>query len=83
VTQSISREWVNFTRERMEQNFNLFDSLLRCRTPQDITAVQSDILRDSLESFLQFARRIAEKSMHMADEANKRTAEAAQGAQAA
>ena len=24
VTQSVSREWVNFTRERMEQNFNRF-----------------------------------------------------------
>ena len=83
VTQSISREWVNFARERMEQNFNRFESLLRCRTPQDITAVQSEILRDNLESFLQCARRIAEISMQMADEANKRTAEAVEGAQAA
>ena len=59
VTQSISREWLNFTRECMEQNLNQFESLLRCRTPQDIAAVQSKILRDSLERFLQFARRIA------------------------
>ena len=83
VTQSISREWVNFTRERMEQNFNRFESLLRCRTPQDLAAVQSEFLRDNLESFLQCARRIAEASMQMADEATKRTAEAAEHAQAA
>ena len=83
VTQSISREWVNFTRERMEQNFNRFDSLLRCRTPQDLAAVQSEFLRDNLDSFLQCARRIAEKSMQMADEATKRTAEAVERARAA
>ena len=42
VTQSISREWVNFTRERMEQNLNRFESLLLCRTPQDMTAVRAN-----------------------------------------
>ena len=83
VTQSISREWVNFTRERMEQNFNRFDSLLRCRTPQDVAALQSEFLRDTLESFLQYARRIAEKSMQMADEATKRAAEAVERTRAA
>ena len=76
VTQSVSREWVNFTRERMEQNFNRFESLLRCRTPQDLAAVQSEFLRDNLESFLQCARRIAEASMQITDEATKQAAEA-------
>ena len=83
VTQSISREWVNFTRERMEQNFNRFESLLRCRTPQDLAAVQSEVLRDNLESFLQCTRRIAETSLLMADEATKRTAESVERPQAA
>jgi hypothetical protein len=83
VTQSISREWVNFTRERMERNLNRFESLLRCRTPQDLAAVQSEFLRDNLESFLQYARRIAETSIQVAEEATKRTAEATEGAQAA
>jgi hypothetical protein len=83
VSQSITREWVNFTRERMEQNFNRFQSLLGCRTPQDLAAVQSEFLRDNLESFIQCARRIAEGSMRMADEATKPTAEATERAQAA
>lgn len=60
-----------------------FDSLLRCRTPQDFAAVQSEFLRDNLESFLQCARRIAEKSMQMADEATKRTAQAVERDRAA
>jgi hypothetical protein len=83
VTQSISREWVNFTRERMEENLNRFESLLLCRTPQDMTAVQSEFLRDNLESFLQCARRIAETSIQMADEATKRTVEAIERSRAA
>jgi hypothetical protein len=72
VTQSISREWANFMRKRMQQNLNRFERLLRCRTPQDMTAVQSEILRDNLESFLHCARRVAETSMQVADEATKR-----------
>ena len=83
VTQSISREWLHFTRECMEQNFKQFESLLRCRTPQDISAVQSEIMRDNLESFLQFARRIGKISMQAPDEASKRAAEAVQRAEAA
>jgi len=83
VTQSISREWVNFTRERMEQNFNRIDSLLLCRTPQEVAALQTEFLRDNLESFLHCARWIAEKYMQITDEATKRTAEAAEHTQAA
>jgi hypothetical protein len=75
VTQSISREWTDFARERIEQNFNRFDSLLRCRTPQDFVALQSELLRDNLESFLQCARRVAEKSVHVADESTRKVAE--------
>jgi hypothetical protein len=75
VTQSISREWTDFARERIEQNFNRFDSLLRCRTPQDFAALQSELLRDNLESFLQCARRVAEKSVHVADESTRKVAE--------
>jgi hypothetical protein len=83
VGRSISREWAHFARERMEHNFARFDALLRCRTPQDLAAVQSEILRDNLESFLQCARRIAENSMQIAEEATKRTAEAMEQAHAA
>jgi hypothetical protein len=83
VARSVSREWAHFARERMEQNLTQFDALLRCRTPHDFTAVQSEMLRDNLESFLRCARRIAEKSMQMAEEASKRTAEAMEQARAA
>ena len=48
-----------------------------------MTAVQSEFLRDNLESFLQCARRIAETSIQMADEATKRTVEAIERSRAA
>ena len=83
VTQRISREWVNFTRERMEQNLKQFESLLRCRTPQELAAIQSELLRDNLGSFLQCARRIAEMSMQTADQATRRMSETVERAQAA
>lgn len=83
VSQSVSREWVNFTRERMEQNFNRLEALMRCRTPHDFAAIHSEFWRENLESFLQCARRVAEKSMQMADEATRRTAEAIERARAA
>ena len=83
VTQSISREWTDFARERIEQNVNRFDSLLRCRTPQDFAALQSELLRDNLESFLQCARRVAEKSVHVADESTRKVAENAERLRAA
>ena len=83
VTQSITREWVNFTRERMEQIFNQFESLLRCRTPQELASIQSEFVRENLESFLQCTRRIAEMSMQKADEATKRITQPVERAQAA
>ena len=83
VTQSISRQWTDFARERIEQNVNRFDSLLRCRTPQDFAALQSELLRDNLESFLQCARRVAEKSVQVADELTRKVAENAERLRAA
>ena len=62
VTKSMSREWLSFGRERAEQNFSHLKHLLRCRTPQDLTALQSESLRANLESFLQCARLIAQQS---------------------
>ena len=42
------------------------------RTPQEILAVQSDLVRDSLEDFVQSTRHIAEISSKMAEEAVRR-----------
>ncbi len=73
--QSISREWLDFARHRMESNINRVETLMRVRTPQDLAVIQSDVVRESLEEFLQSTRRIAELSVHMADEAVRKMTE--------
>jgi hypothetical protein len=67
--QTMLREWLEFARKRTEQNFGRFDALLHCRTPQELLAVQSEMVRDNLEDFVQSTKRIADISVQMADEA--------------
>ena len=74
--QSISRELFNFARKRVEQNLHRVDALASCRSPQEILAAQSDLVRDNLEDRVQSTRRIAEISMQMADEAVRRMSDA-------
>jgi phasin family protein len=70
--QNISREMFEFARKRVEQNLQRVDALANCRTPQEILAAQSDLMRDNLEDMVQSTRRISEISMEMADEAARR-----------
>jgi phasin family protein len=70
--QRISRELVELTRKRLEQNLQRADAFMSCRTPQDLIAAQTDLMRENLEHFVQSTRRIAELSMQMADEAARR-----------
>jgi hypothetical protein len=70
--QNISREMFDFARKRVEQNLQRVDELANCRTPQEMLAAQSDLMRDNLEDFVQSTRRISEISMEMADEAARR-----------
>jgi hypothetical protein len=74
--QSISRELFDFARKRMEQNLHRADAVMTCRTPAELIAAQSDLVRDNLEDFVQSTRRIAELSMQMADEAARRMSDA-------
>ena len=70
--QNISLELLNFARKRLEQNMHRVEALVNCRTPQEVLAVQSDLVRDSLEDFVQSTRHIAEISSQMAEEAVRR-----------
>jgi phasin family protein len=42
---------------------------MSCRTPQDLIAAQTELVRENLEHFVQSTRRVAELYMQMADEA--------------
>ena len=73
--QNMSQEWLKFAQSRMEQNFDRFNALVRCRTPQDLTAVQSEMIQTDFQRLLQSARRTAEISARTADNATRKLAE--------
>ena len=72
--QDISREWLDWAQHRFQQQLEGFNALLRCRTPQDFVALQSDQVRQNLELLIESTRRIAERSMQLAEEAGERIA---------
>jgi phasin family protein len=69
----ISREYFEFVRYQMENSIDRMNELWRCRTPQDVAAVQSDIVRDSVERFLESSRRMADMSVKLTEDAAKHT----------
>jgi len=78
--QEVSREWLELTRERRRKNAEGMTKLTQCRTLPDLAAVQSDLARDNLNQIIDLTRRIAERSMQVADEAAKTiTAETGKG----
>ena len=82
ITQRLCEEWAEIARARMDRGFDRIDALLRCRSPQDFAAIQSELLRDNIETFLGYARKAGEHSARLADEARKRFG-AAEGRMAA
>src|SRR5919202_3704301 len=50
--QDISRECVSLAQDRLQRNLDGFNALLRCRSLQDLVAVQSGLVRDNLEQML-------------------------------
>jgi phasin family protein len=69
---SVSREMLEFAHSRLEQNLRRVDALANCRTPQEMLAAQTDLVRDNIENLVQSTRRIAEISMRTADEAARK-----------
>jgi hypothetical protein len=67
--QGIAREYFDFARKRIEHNLTSLNELARIRTPQQLAAFQSGIVRDNLEDILHASRRMAEISARLAEEA--------------
>ena len=65
----VSRECLELARHQIESSLNLMSELWRCRTPQDLAAVQTDLVRETLERALESSRRIADMSVKAADDA--------------
>ena len=69
--QDVSREWLELVQERLRKNAEGMTKLAQCRTLPDFAAVQSDLARDNLNQIIDLTRRIAERSMQVAEEAAK------------
>ena len=67
----MSREYFQMVQHQVEKNMDHMKELWACRTPQDFAAIQSDMVRETVETALESSRRIAEMSLKMADETGK------------
>ena len=77
--QHLSSEWMRFAQEGVEQSLNRLEQLQLqgCRSIQEFMALQTQIVREHLESLLHTARRTAEHSSRIAEEASQRMSDAA------
>jgi phasin family protein len=71
VMDSMSREYFELVRHQMEKSMDRMNDLWSCRTPQDVAAIQSDLLRETVGSVLESSRRMADMSLQLADDAAK------------
>lgn len=78
MAQQIAAEWAMFGRDHMERNFDRWDHLFQLRTPQDLLAVQSEMMKSELEGFLGYTRRVAEHSMRTTEEITHKLSQAAE-----
>jgi hypothetical protein len=65
-------------RREFERSLDQMDEFMRCRTPQELAAVQSDAVRRNLEGMIASTHRIAEISLQATDEASRKVSEAAE-----
>ena len=71
----MSQEYFAFVRHQIESTMNSMNELWGCRTPQDVAAVQSDFVRETVESALDSSRRMANMSLKVAEDAAKHMAQ--------
>jgi phasin family protein len=71
VVGGMSREYFQMVQHQVEKNMNHMNDLWACRTPQDFAALQSDMVRETVETALECSRRIADMSIKMAEDTGK------------
>lgn len=76
--QDISRECLELSQRRLQRNLDGLNALTRCRSMTDFMVLQTSLIRDNLEQTVENSRRIAELTIHMADEATRMVASQAE-----
>ena len=67
----MSQEYFAFLRHQIENSMERMNELWRCRTPQDVAAVQSDFMRESVESAMESSQRIADLSLKVTNDTTR------------
>jgi len=80
ASQDISREWVEMARGIMEATIDRSETFARCRTPQDVFAMQLELASDNIKTLLQGTRRMSELSARAAQDAVTKISETARQA---
>src|SRR4051812_4002649 len=75
--QDTSREWYGLAQKQLQRNLEGLSHLAHCRSVQDFAAVQSSLVRESLQAMVEDSRSIAEISLKAVDDARKALSRAA------
>jgi phasin family protein len=67
--QEVSHEVIQLVQDRLQKNVEAVSRIAGTRSVQDYVAVQSDLVRDTLQQVIDTNKRIAELSVRVADEA--------------
>src|SRR3954462_14577148 len=76
--QDTSREWYGLAQKQLQRNFEGLSKLAHCRSVQDFAAVQSSLVRESLQYLVEDTGSIVEISLKAVNEARKAVAGTAQ-----
>src|ERR1700751_5446173 len=64
----MSQEYFAFVRHQIENSMERMNELWQCRTPQDVAGLQSDFMRESVESAMESGQRIADMSLKVTND---------------
>src|SRR3954462_6353618 len=76
--QDTSREWYGLAQKQLQRNLEGLSKLAHCRSVQDFAAVQSGLIRESLQHMVEDSRTIVEISLKAVNDASKAVSGTAQ-----
>jgi hypothetical protein len=77
----VSREYMDLMRKSAAYNVAWLSAFAHNRSPQELAAAQSEIIRDGTRDVIEATRRIAEASVRLADEATQKLTSALEATQ--
>ena len=75
--QDIAQAWVDYARQVMDRTTEATESLLKCRSFNDMLGVQAELMRGHLQAFLDQSSKLAEITNRMAARSIEAIGEAA------